>query len=187
MKIVVGLGNPGARYAETRHNMGFLVVDQLAQRHAVPRPRSRFQALLGEARWEGETVWLLQPQTFMNRSGEAVAAAVRFYQLDRSELLVISDDFNLALGRLRFRSRGSDGGHKGLRSLIANLGTDEFPRLRLGISTPGNPRMETVDYVLSRFQDAEIEKVNEVLQRAADGVEMWVREGIDAAMNEFNE
>jgi PTH1 family peptidyl-tRNA hydrolase len=216
MKMVVGLGNPGPRYAETRHNVGFLVVDQLADRHAVARPRRKFQSLLGEARVGGETVWLLQPQTYMNLSGEAVAAAIRFYQLDLADLLVIGDDLSLPLGRLRFRRKGSDGGHKGLRSIIASLGTDEFARLRLGIAEPEAPPiadfrlpildcqspdsgpspiahrpsprepMKTVDYVLSRFRDDEIEAINAALLRAADGVETWLREGIDAAMNRFN-
>lgn len=186
MKMVVGLGNPGARYAETRHNVGFLVVDQLADRHGVARPRWKFQALLGEARIGSETVWLLQPQTYMNLSGEAVAAAVRFYQIDLVDLLVVCDDLNLPLGCLRFRRKGSDGGHKGLRSVITCLGTEEFPRLRLGIGQPEDPSMEAVDYVLSRFRDDEIEALNQALGRAADGVEKWVQEGIEAAMNQFN-
>lgn len=186
MKMVVGLGNPGARYAETRHNIGFLVVDQLADRYAVARPRCKFRALLAEARVGDETVWLLQPQTYMNCSGEAVAAAVRFYQIDLADLLVVCDDLSLPLGRLRFRRKGSDGGHKGLRSIITCLGTAEFPRLRLGIGGPDELAMAAIEYVLSPFRDDEIEVLNQTLQRAAAGAEKWIREGIEAAMNQFN-
>jgi PTH1 family peptidyl-tRNA hydrolase len=184
-KLIVGLGNPGRQYAETRHNLGFHVVHQLAERHGIRSGRSRFRALQGDGRIGGERVVLLQPLTMMNLSGEAVAAAVRFYRTPLDSVLVLCDDVNLELGKIRFRRGGSAGGHNGLTSVIERLGTDQFPRLRLGIDAPP-PGWELMDYVLGRLSKDERAAAEVMVDRAADGIETWVTRGIGEAMNLFN-
>lgn len=185
VRLLVGLGNPGATYAETRHNIGFMVISQIAEDLEIRARRSAHQALIGEARLAGKRLLLAQPQTYMNRSGLAVAALMRFYKLTPGELLVICDDLDLPLGRLRLRGQGGDGGHRGLRSIIECLGTKEFPRLRVGVSRPPT-RMETVDYVLTRFVSEEQVLVKEVLAAAAEGTRQWWSEGLEKAMNRVN-
>lgn len=185
MKLLIGLGNPGKRYAATRHNVGFQVIDQLAGRFGVGRARSKFDGEVIEATWGGVQTLLLKPQTFMNRSGTSVLAARDFYKLEQKDLMVICDDFNLPLARLRIRLKGSSGGQKGLQDVIRCLGNDEFPRLRIGIGPPP-PNWDVADYVLSRFTEDEQHWVNDAVQRAAEAARVWSVSGIDVCMNQFN-
>jgi PTH1 family peptidyl-tRNA hydrolase len=184
MKVVVGLGNPGPKYAGTRHNVGFEVIDYLAAAPGVGPFRSRFQALVAEAKEGGEQVLLVKPDTFMNLSGRAVRQVVDFYKLPLADLLVVSDDFNLPLGKLRARAKGSHGGQNGLRDIQQQLGTDEYARLRIGVGQPGPG--EAVDHVLSRFKPGEKKAVEEAVAKAAEAVLVWVKSGIEACMNRAN-
>ena len=185
MKLVVGLGNPGPRYAGTRHNIGFDVLDYLAAAPGVGRWRSRFEAQVTEAVEGAEQVLLMKPETFMNLSGRAVRAAVDFYKLAATDLLVVCDDIALPLGKLRARAKGSDGGQKGLRSIQEHLGTADYPRLRIGVGAPGE-HLDAADHVLSRFKPAERTAVEEAVAQAAQAVLLWVRQGIDVCMNRVN-
>lgn len=185
MKLIVGLGNPGPKYAATRHNVGFRVLDRLAERFGDGSVRDRFNGRMGEAAVAGERALLLWPQTFMNRSGESVQQAVEFYKLELAALLVVCDDFNLPLGKLRFRREGSAGGQNGLADVIERLGTDRFARLRVGIG-PVPDRWDPADFVLSRFEAAELETIEDTIARAAEAVECWVAEGIETSMNRYN-
>jgi PTH1 family peptidyl-tRNA hydrolase len=184
MRLIVGLGNPGKRYAETRHNLGFRVCDQLCERLATSWSGEKFSSRIAEARPTQGRVTLLEPQTFMNLSGQAVSAAVGFYRLELSEVLVICDDFNLPLGQLRLRTGGSHGGHNGLRSIVESLGAEEFPRLRLGVGPVAG--MDTVDFCLAKFPPGEEAEVEEMVTRAADAAGVWLEAGIGEAMNRFN-
>lgn len=183
MKLIVGLGNPGKTYERTRHNVGFRVVDILASRWGLGMTSEKFHAWFGKGDARGESVVLLKPTTFMNRSGQAVLAAGRFYRLEFADLLVVYDDVALDLGRLRIRKKGSAGGHNGLGDVIERLGTDEVCRLRIGI---GKPMGSQTQYVLSRFEPDEDDRMAPALVRAADAVERWISEGTDAAMNAYN-
>ena len=184
MRLIVGLGNPGQRYAQTRHNVGFRVCEKLCARLATSWSGEKFSSRLAEARPSQGKVTLLEPQTFMNLSGQAVSAAVGFYRLDLAEVLVICDDFNLPLGQLRLRTGGSHGGHNGLRSIIELLGTEEFPRLRLGVGPV--EEMDAVDFCLAKFRPGEEGQVEEMATRAADAAQVWLEAGIGEAMNRFN-
>jgi len=182
-RLIVGLGNPGPQYRATRHNVGYLVVDRLLADHPPERSRTKFDADVYEAR-DGLAPWLLlKPLTFMNLSGKSVAAALNFYDLAVDDLLVVCDDFNLPLGRLRLRRGGSAGGQRGLADIIARLGTPDFARLRLGIAAP---RGDAVAHVLGSFAPDERDAIDDAIGQAAQAVELWSREGIDAAMNRFN-
>lgn len=185
MKVVVGLGNPGRKYAGTRHNVGFDVLNILAERHAGERWRSRFEAETSEIQLGSERVLLVAPQTFMNLSGRSVRSVLDFFKIPLADLLVISDDLNLSVGRLRLRPSGSAGGQKGLQNIIDRLGSTEFPRLRIGI---GRPRegSDTVNYVLQTFAKSERPIVDQAVDRAELAVESWVNDGIEAAMMKFN-
>jgi PTH1 family peptidyl-tRNA hydrolase len=185
MKLIVGLGNLGRKYDHTRHNVGFEVLNRLAERFGDGSTKDKFEGRLMEASIAGQRVLLLRPQTFMNRSGESVGPAVEFYKLELSELLVVCDDFNLPLGKLRFRRDGSAGGQNGLADIIQRLGTEEFSRLRLGIG-PVPENWDAVDFVLGKFTAVERKAIDDVIARAADGAECWVSEGIEASMNRFN-
>lgn len=186
LRLIVGLGNPGKDYRDTRHNAGFMVLDELAQRMKVD-----FQL---EKRWNGLTAksgntWLLKPQTFMNDSGKSVSGLARFHKLSASETLVVFDDVDLPLGTLRFRPSGSAGGHNGMKSIIAHFGTQDFARLKVGIAATeaGRPAGEKLaGHVLGRFSEAERPAVGEMIQRAADAVMQALQNGLDAAMNAFN-
>jgi PTH1 family peptidyl-tRNA hydrolase len=182
--IVLGLGNPGAEYAHTRHNIGFEVVDILASRHRIRLRLHRDHAHYGWGMIADHPVLLAKPMTYMNRSGEAARALLQRYPLEPARLLVIVDDVALPLGRIRVRPSGSDGGHNGLESIIQCVGTQAFPRVRVGIGSPPPGRM--VEYVLSRFLPQEQPVIEEALQRAADAVETVIIEGVQAAMNRFN-
>jgi peptidyl-tRNA hydrolase, PTH1 family len=185
MKLIVGLGNPGRKYEQTRHNVGFAVLDRLAGRFASGPAKEKFDGLAAEATIADQRVLLLWPQTLMNRSGRSVAAAVAFYKLELADLLVLCDDFNLLLGKLRFRSRGSAGGQNGLDDIISRLGSEEFGRLRIGIG-PVPDQWDPVDFVLGRFDAGEREVIEEATALAAEGVACWLADGIDACMNRFN-
>ncbi len=185
MKVIVGLGNPGDRYARTRHNVGYDVIDELVRRHALPKSRIKFEAETWELELNCEKLWLLKPLTFMNLSGRSVRPCLEFFQLTPADLLVISDDLNLPLGQLRMRASGSDGGQKGLRDIKQQLGTDAFARLRIGIGRPPG-QMDSADFVLSRFAKSELSEIEHAIVCAASGVELWVRSGISEAMNRVN-
>ncbi|MBI2834497.1 MAG: aminoacyl-tRNA hydrolase [Acidobacteria bacterium] len=185
MKLVVGLGNPGPEYRDTRHSVGFKVVDVLADRHRSTFGSALVEALVAKIRVAAETVILAKPLTFMNRSGQAVAALRRYYRLELAELLIVADDVNLPFGRLRARPDGSAGGHNGLKSVIEALGSEEFPRVRIGIGR-GDDQRELVDHVLSRFEPDERPLVPGLVASAADAVEMFVTDGIEQMMNRFN-
>jgi PTH1 family peptidyl-tRNA hydrolase len=185
--LIAGLGNPGPEYAATRHNIGFVVVERLAERWgAVWDTNKRFNARLAKADRGGRKVTLCQPQTFMNASGEAVAAVSKFYQLPPDRTLVVLDDADLALGQIRLRADGSCGGHHGLESVERQLGTRAYPRLRIGIGRRKDDDREIADYVLGRFTAAERPMMQEVLDRAVQQVECWLTDGIQMAMNKFN-
>jgi PTH1 family peptidyl-tRNA hydrolase len=184
--LIVGLGNPGAEYAKTRHNAGFLLVRKLAARWKVDwRNERKFKARVARAERNGKRVLLCRPQTFMNASGAAVRAVMDFYQLPLEQLLVAVDDADLPLGELRLRAGGRSGGHHGLESVARHLATQAFTRLRLGIGRKDDAR-EITDYVLDRFAAAETAPMEKVLGRAADQVECWLDDGIEKAMNRFN-
>jgi PTH1 family peptidyl-tRNA hydrolase len=184
-KLIVGLGNPGNEYEGTRHNVGFNLIDLLSQSYRIKVTKSSGKALLGDGDVLGRRVYLLKPQTFMNLSGEALSAFLRQKPLSAVDILVVTDDIHLALGRLRIRVTGSDGGHNGLKSVAAHLGTRDYPRLRIGVGEPNEPSHQ-VDYVLGRFSRAELKTVEESLDRAAAAVDTWITEGPEAAMNNFN-
>ncbi|MBM4032293.1 MAG: aminoacyl-tRNA hydrolase [Planctomycetes bacterium] len=184
MKIVVGIGNPGRRYERTRHNLGFRVVDRLAAEHGIAVSRRRFDALVGEGRIEACPVLLVKPQTYVNLSGSAVAPLLRWHRCPAEGLLAVCDDLNLEAGKLRLRRRGSSGGHNGLASIIACLGTEEFPRLRLGIGRSAEG--DAVAHVLGAFGQQEEEAAAAAVAAGAQAVRLWLRLGIEAAMNEVN-
>jgi PTH1 family peptidyl-tRNA hydrolase len=184
MKIVVGLGNPGAQYQGTRHNVGFEVIDILASSPGVGRFQRRFEAELAEGLEGLEKVLYLKPVTFMNLSGRCVRAVLDFYQLPAADLLVVCDDVNLPLGQLRMRAGGSAGGHNGLKDIEKHLGTQNYARLRIGVGGPGHS--DLADYVLSRFKPGEKEVVQDMTLRAAQATGCWIREGVASAMNRFN-
>lgn len=185
MKLVVGLGNPGRKYEGTRHNVGFRVLDILAGKLlAQKRPKQAFQADLAECVIGEEKVVLLWPQTFMNLSGGSVQPTRDFYKLTNADLLVVCDDFNLALGKLRFRKSGSSGGQKGLEDVIRRLG-DDFSRLRIGIGSPP-PHFDTTDFVLGKFMKDEQPTIDEAIGRSVDAVQDWVQAGGDRVMAKYN-
>ena len=184
IKLIVGLGNPGARYAHSRHNAGFLIADRFARAHELDFARKRFNAQIAEGAVAGQRVMVAKPQTFMNSSGEAVGKLYAFYKIAPHDLLVIYDDLDLPLGKLRLRADGSSGGHHGMESIIARIGTSDFPRLRIGIGRP-NPDAD-IDHVLGNFDPEERDIMNETFTRAADAIDMWLKDGIDKAMNRFN-
>ena len=186
MKLIVGLGNPGPEYADTRHNVGFVVLDHLARRYAPGEAaRSKFHGVLLEAMFQGQRVLLLRPTTYMNRAGLSVGEAVRFYKLDPAQsLLIIVDDVALSCGIIRLRPEGGPGGHNGLADIEQKLGTEQYARLRIGIDPPGE--MPQKDYVLGRFRPDQRELVTAALDEAVDAAACWVRHGCQEAMNRFN-
>jgi peptidyl-tRNA hydrolase, PTH1 family len=183
-KLVVGLGNPGSKYDGTRHNIGFEVIDRLAEGGSGASFSRKFDGLLAETEIDFRRVLLLKPQTFMNLSGRAVAAALRFYKLELTDLLVVCDDLSLPLGKLRIRGGGSDGGQKGLRDITAQLGSETYTRLRVGIGERGP--VDAADFVLSRFRSAERPIIDDALILAAQAIAVWTAQGVAAAMNRFN-
>jgi len=186
MKLVIGIGNPGREYAQTRHNLGFRVVDAFGSRCGAMGARNRFHAEVSEARVGAESVLLLKPQTFVNNSGIAVREALDWYRCPLEDMLVVCDDFALPLGQLRVRRRGSSGGHKGLQSIADALGTTEYPRLRLGIGHPPPPARCDRDYVLSPFCPDELPVVEKMIATAVEAVLIWVEKGLPACMEAVN-
>ena len=184
--LVVGLGNPGEKYENTRHNVGFLTVDQLADRAGVPVQKLKHRALTNTAEVGGARVLLMKPVTYMNLSGEAVGEAARFYKIPPDHVLVISDDVSLPIGKLRVRRGGSAGGHNGLKSIIQHLGTDQFPRVKIGVGEKPHPDYDMADWVLSKFTGEDLKTITEAVKRAADAAACVVKDGPDKAMNRFN-
>lgn len=184
-KLVVGLGNPGSKYDGTRHNIGFEAVDRLAKGGSGATFARKFDGLLAEAEIDFRRLLLLKPETFMNLSGRSVRQAIQFYKLDpAADLLVICDDLNLPLGKIRIKPNGSDGGQKGLRDITAHLGSDRYSRLRIGIGDRGP--IDASDFVLSRFRTAERPMIDDALITVSQAVAVWLTQGVDAAMNRFN-
>lgn len=186
MYLVAGLGNPGREYSETRHNLGFKVVDRLALELDVKADRPMMRALTVKTRVNGTDLVLAKPQSYMNRSGEPVVALLNWYKLSPRQLIVVYDDLDLPTGKLRIRPSGGAGGHKGLLSIREKLGTGDFSRVRLGIGRPPVPGPETVDWVLGRFAGEEQELVNEVVLRASQAIREILLNGLEAAMNKYN-
>jgi len=185
MKIIVGLGNPGEEYRKTRHNIGWRVIESLAKRHDAPPPKRKYRSYVQTVRLGRRNVLLMRPRTFMNLSGRAVAAAVAATQIRPDELMVVSDDVHLDVGRIRIRKRGSPGGHNGLASIAEHLGTQDWPRMRIGIGQPRNAA-EKKDYVLSEPTEEESVVLKQAIEDAADALEMWAAKGIEQCMNNFN-
>jgi PTH1 family peptidyl-tRNA hydrolase len=184
--LIAGLGNPGPEYADNRHNVGFRCLDRLAETHRLAFRRRQKRARVASGRIEGHRVVLAKPQTFMNKSGESVARLAQFYKVDLERLLVVYDDLDLPPGTIRLRPSGGSGGHRGVRSIIRQLGSQDFPRLRIGIGRPPG-RMDPADYVLQDVSGDEAILLDRVLDRAVDAIEIWLDEGIRQAMDEHNQ
>ena len=184
--LVVGLGNPGDKFENTRHNIGFMVADRLAEELRIPVQKLKFKALTNTAELGGQKLLLMKPVTFMNLSGEAVRPAADFYKVPPDHILVISDDTALPAGKLRIRKNGSAGGHNGLKSIIQHLGTDQFPRLRIGVGEKPHPDYDMADWVLGKFQGEDKKAIDAAVKRACDAVECILSQGLDKGMNRFN-
>ena len=184
--LIVFLDNPGPKYECTRHNAGFMTADAMAKKLGVSINKLRFKALTASADIGGEKVLLMKPQTFMNLSGEAVGEAARFYKVPPEHVIVVSDEVSLPLGKLRVRPKGSAGGHNGLKSIIAHLGSDAFPRIRLGVGAPPHPDYDMADWVLSVFRNQDLEDMLSASDRAAEAVITYITDGPERAMNKFN-
>lgn len=185
-RIIVGLGNPGRQYANTRHNAGWMVLDELAERAGAPSPRTRMQAEISEVRYKDFRLVLVKPQTYMNESGKSVSQILNWYKVDPDEMLVVVDDLDIPFGRLRMRPGGSPGGHNGLKSIDRDIGTNEYPRLRVGIGRPNHPGGRAIGHVLGAFSAEERADAAEVFGAAADAIDMWLDDGILATMNTIN-
>ncbi len=184
--LLVGLGNPGEKYENTRHNVGFQVIDELAERQGKPVQRLKFKALTALLTISGEKVLVMKPVTYMNLSGEAVRPAADFYKIPPERILVVSDDVALPAGRLRIRAKGSAGGHNGLKNIIQHLGTDQFPRIRIGVGEKPSPDYDLADWVLGRPQGEDRQAVDAAIRRAADAVECILAQGLERGMGKFN-
>lgn len=186
MFIVVGLGNPGQQYEQTRHNIGFITINAVAENHGVKIDHEKWNALTAECRIGTEKVLLMKPLTFMNNSGEAVGEAARFYKVPPENVLIISDDISLKPGTVRIRRNGSAGGHNGLKSIISHLGSDNFPRIKLGVGERVHPDEDLADHVLGKFDKDDVPLMNEAIKKAAASVDLIVKGDIDGAMNLYN-
>lgn len=184
--IVVFLGNPGPKYRDTRHNAGFMAADAMEKKLGVSINKLRFKALTVQATLGGEKVLLLKPQTYMNLSGESVSPAAAFYKVPPEHIIVVSDEVSLPIGKLRIRKSGSAGGHNGLKNIIAMLGTDAFPRIRMGVGAPPHADYDMADWVLSSFKNQDADDMRSLAVRVCDAVECYIAEGPDRAMNKFN-
>lgn len=184
--LVVGLGNPGREYELTRHNVGFLTIDELAERKQIPVQKLKHRALTNSVSYGDVTALLMKPVTYMNLSGESVGEAARFLKIPPERILVISDDTDLPVGKLRVRRKGSAGGHNGLKSLIAHLGTEQFPRIKIGVGGKPHPDYDMADWVLGRFPPNDLVLIQEAVRGAADAVELILTQGVEAAMGRFN-
>ncbi|HDR3487962.1 aminoacyl-tRNA hydrolase [Bacillus pacificus] len=185
MKLIVGLGNPGREYELTRHNIGFMAIDELAKRWNISLNEQKFKGVFGAGFVNGEKVILLKPLTYMNLSGESIRPLMDYYKIDVEDFVVLYDDLDIPVGKLRLRMKGSAGGHNGVKSTISHLGTQEFQRIRMGIDRPKNG-MKVVDYVLGRFTSEEIPGVNHSIEKAADACEEWLNKPFLQIMNTFN-
>ena len=184
--LIVGLGNPGKKYEFTRHNAGFLCLDYFAQQQHVKIDRLKFKSLLGEVRISGKRCLLMKPQTFMNLSGEAVRDAAAFYKIEPERILVLFDDVSLDPGRLRIRRKGTDGGHNGIKNIIYHLGSDDFPRIKIGIGAKPHEDYDLADWVTSPFSKEELNTLRTVAERCADAIDLIVNDAIDEAMSRYN-
>ena len=184
--LLVCLGNPGREYENTRHNIGFMAADALEKKEGIKINKLKYRALTGELRAGGQRVLVMKPQTFMNLSGEAVKLAGAFYKIPPDHVIVISDDVSLPLGKLRIRAGGSAGGHNGLKNIIAHLGTDRFPRVKVGVGAPAHPEHEMVDWVIGNFTPAERKQVDEAVARALDAALCIIEKGVNEAQNRYN-
>ena len=184
--LVVFLGNPGPKYAGTRHNAGFMAADAMEKLQNTEINKLRFKALTGTCTVNGEKVMLMKPQTYMNLSGEAVIQAVNFYKIPPEHVIVVSDEISLPIGKLRIRQKGSAGGHNGLKNIIAHLGTENFPRIRLGVGAPPHPDYDMKDWVLATFKNQDAVDMADAAKRAAEAAVCYITEGPDRAMNRFN-
>ncbi len=184
MHVIVGLGNPGKKYAGTRHNAGFEVLDHFAKRHGIKINKIKFKGLFGEGTLKGEKVLLLKPQTFMNLSGRSVREIFEFYKVEIDRLIVVYDDIDTPLGKIRIRKKGSSGSHNGMKDIIYNIQTDQFPRIRVGIGSSGKKKL--VGHVLGAFKENEIESIQKTVSWASEALETIVSEDIDKAMNKYN-
>lgn len=184
--LIVGLGNPGKDYEQTRHNVGFMVLDELGERKNIPIQKLKHRALTNSTQFGSTRVLLMKPVTYMNLSGESVGDAARFFKIPPERILVISDDTDLPVGKLRVRRKGSAGGHNGLKSIISHLGTDAFPRLKIGVGGKPHPDYDMADWVLGRFQGPDQTLIRDTIARAADAVELIVTRGMDDAMANYN-
>ena len=184
--LVVFLGNPGLKYENTRHNAGFMAADAMAKAKGIDINRAKYKALTATCSINGENVMLMKPQTFMNLSGEAVIEAVNFYKIKPENVIVVSDEVSLPIGKLRIRKKGSAGGHNGLKNIIAHLGTDAFPRIRIGVGSAPHPDYDMADWVLSSFKNQDLKDMQDAAKRAAEAVECYIEKGADKAMNLFN-
>ncbi|MBO5340432.1 MAG: aminoacyl-tRNA hydrolase [Oscillospiraceae bacterium] len=184
--ILVCLGNPGDQYENTRHNVGFMVADEVADRARIPIQKLKYKALTNTTQLGGQKVLIMKPITYMNLSGEAVRQAVDFYKVPADHVLVVSDDTALAVGRLRIRKGGSAGGHNGLKNIIQHLGTDQFPRVRLGVGEKPHPDYDLADWVLGKFQGEDKKAIDAAVKKAADAIECILSDGLDRGMNRYN-
>lgn len=185
MKVIIGLGNPGKKYEDTRHNVGFMTIDKISEKWNIPVGQQKFRAIVGEGRINMQKVLLVKPQTYMNLSGESVAEILKFYKLTHEDILVIFDDLDLPVGKLRLRAKGSAGGHNGIKSLIAHLGTQEFKRIKIGIDRP-EPGRSVSDYVLGGFSKADQGEINQAIEVATDAASAWMTESFINVMNKYN-
>jgi len=183
--LIIGLGNPGAEYRQNRHNIGFMVIDHLAQALSIPLQRVKFKAITGTGKFEGRRVILAKPQTYMNASGESVGPLSRYFKVPLNQLMVVHDDLDIPFGSLRIRPMGGTSGQKGMKSIVEKLGSQDFPRMRIGIGRPPG-RMDPADYVLQNFKNDELATRDEVLDTAAAAIKLFILEGLDKAMNTFN-
>ena len=184
--LIVGLGNPGPKYEFTRHNAGFLCMDLLAQQLGVKIDRIKFKSVVADVAIEGSRCILMKPQTFMNNSGEAVRDAANFYKIPPEHIIILFDDISLPPGKLRIRRKGSDGGHNGIKSILYLLGSDQFPRIKLGVGAKPRPDYDLADWVLSKFVGEDLKTITAAIEKAGKAVECLIAEGPDKAMNKFN-
>lgn len=185
MYVIVGLGNPGMQFAATRHNVGFEVIERLAHENHIKLNKKKHKAIIGSGHIAGHKVLLVQPQTYMNASGESVRPIMDFYKCSEKDLIVVYDDICFEVGTMRIRKKGSAGGHNGMKSIINHLGTNEFTRIRVGVGNK-SPEWDLKDHVLSRFNDAEIKEIVDEIKRASDAIELMLRDSVDKAMNIYN-
>lgn len=184
--IIAGLGNPGEQYAYTRHNAGFMVIDAMAERLGTEIKKFKFKSLCSDVTINGKHCVLMKPETYMNNSGQAISEAMQFYKLDIEHVIIIYDDISLEPGTLRIRRKGSDGGHNGIKSIIYLTGENTFPRIKMGVGKKPHPKFDLADWVLSRFNKEDMEKIQEACKKACDSIELMVSGKIDEAMNKFN-